>query len=298
MKRLSLISLAAALSVASTGCFTTWAGTRLAGKTGAWDEKVREENVPLPGVSERLVVALPLNAETFRLECHSMQNAKDAVYHTTYRYGSGWKKATGIMFLAEAALGAVLLATSANEKPGNVVLGGFLAADALGTGILFFAPRKEIYSREEKPVTTDIRSDCPDGLVLDIAGEQFPVDAAGRIGDIGNAAFDAWLEEGQPAPAPVPAPAQAGPYVPPAYGAPITQTAPATAAVTQAPSAPAAPLLISFQGKTQELGLGYIDRCVMNHARHPETAPCSSTNTLATAMFEVPVGTFGTVAAN
>jgi hypothetical protein len=202
------------------------------------------------------------------------------------------------MFLTEAALAAVLLATSANEKPGNVLIGGFLAADALGTGVLFFIPRKEVYSREEKPVTTDIRSDCPDGLVLDIAGEQFPVDAAGRIGDVGNAAFDAWLEEGLPAPAPTPAPAQAGAYVPPAYGAPITQTAPATAAVAQAPVALPAPLLISFQGKTQELGLGYIDRCVMNHARHPETAACTSTNTLATAMFEVPVGTFGTVATN
>ncbi|NVB84041.1 MAG: hypothetical protein HOV81_37040 [Kofleriaceae bacterium] len=283
----------------STGCFTTWATTRLAGKSAAWDEKVREETVPLPGISERLVVALPLNAETFRLECHSMQSAKDAVYRTAYRYGSGWKKGTAIMFLLEAAVGTALLATSANEKPGNVAIGAFFAADALGTGVLFFVPRKEIYRRDEKPVTTDIRSDCPDGLVLDIAGEQFPVDAAGRIGEIGNAAFDAWLEAGQPAPAPVPAPAQAGPYVPPAYGAPITQTAPMTAAVAQAPVALPGPLLISFQGKTQELGLGYIDRCVMNHARHPETAPCSSTtNTLATALFEVPVGTFGTVATN
>lgn len=229
-----------------------------------------------------------------------IQNAKDAVYHTAYRYGSGWKKATGIMFLAEAAVGAVLLATSANEKPGNVAIGAFLGADALGTGILFLIPRKEVYQRNEKSVTTELRDDCPDGLVLDIAGEPFPVDAAGHIGDIGEAAFDAWLEAGlPPPPAPAPAQTQAGPYVPPAYGAPITQTAPASAAaVAQAPSAAPGPLLLSFQGKTQELSLGYIDRCTLDHARHPEKQPCSSMSSLVTTMFEVAVGTFGNVATN
>lgn len=303
MKSMSITALVATLSVGGTGCFTSWAATRIAGAPGAWDEKVREENVPLPGISERLVVALPLDAEKFRLECHSIQNAKDAVYHTAFRYGPSWKKATGLMFLAEAAAGAALMLTYNPEKPGPAVIGGFLAADAVGTGILFLFPRKEVYRRDEKSVTTELRTDCPDGLVLDIAGEPFPVDAAGRIGEIGEAAFDAWLEAGlPPPPAPAPAPTQPGPYMPPAYGAPITQTAPTAAAVAQAPSAaPGAtgPLLLSFQGKTQELALGYIDRCTMNYARHPETAKsCSSTSTLVTTMFEVEVGTFGRVAAN
>jgi hypothetical protein len=289
--------------LSSTGCFTSWVTARIAGTPGAWDENVREEKVPLPGISERLVVALPLAADKLRLRCHSLQSAKDAIYHTAFRSGSGWKKATGLMFLAEAAVGAAFLLTYNPEKPGPAVLGGFMAADAVGTGVLFLFPRKEIYRRDEKAVTTELRTDCPEGLVLDIAGEPFPVDAAGRIGDIGEAALDAWLEAGLPtpaAPAPAPTPAQPEPYMPPAYGAPITQTAPTAAAAAATPSAaPGAtgPLLLSFQGKTQELVLGYIERCTLNQARHPEAArPCRSTNTLVTTMFEVEVGTFGTVA--
>lgn len=300
-RRATIATIATIATVtASSGCFTSWAGMRLGGNPGAWDENVREETVPLPGITERLVVALPLRSPTVEIECNSIQNGNDAIYHSAYRYGSGWKKATGIMFLAEAALGAVLLATDANTKPGNVVLGAFLAADGLGTGIIFFVPKKEIYRRDEKAVTTSIRGDCPDGLALDIAGESFPVDAAGHIGEVGDAAFDAWLEESQPA-APVASAGQvpqAGPYAPPAYGAPVTQTAPASAAAvaTAPPGAAPGPLLVSLDGKSQELGLGFIDRCVLNHVRHPETQPCSSTNTLVTAMFEVPVGTLGRVA--
>lgn len=296
MKSLSTIAVVLAASVASTGCFTTWVGTQAAGKPGAWDEKVREENVPLPGITERLLVSMPLATPSFKLECHSVQNAKDAVYHTAFRYGAGWKKATAIMFLAEAALASVMLLTYDKEKPGTAVVGGLLAVDALGTGVLFFVPRKEVYRRDEKAVTTELRTDCPDGLVVDIGGDQFPVDAAGRIGELGEAAFDAWLEAGQPvAVAPPQAQPQAGPYVPPAYGAPVTQAAPAVA-TAMAPPAPIAPLLVSFEGKTQEIGLGYSERCLAHHIRHPETPACAATTSTVTTMFEVPVGTFSRIA--
>jgi len=35
-------------------------------------------------------------------------------------------------------------------------------------------------------VITPLRSDCPDGLVLEIGGDSFPVNAAGRLGELGE----------------------------------------------------------------------------------------------------------------
>ena len=298
-RRSSLATIATVATVlSSSGCFTSWAGMRLGGKPGAWDEHVREETVPLPGISERLVVALPLRSPTFELECNSVQNGNDAVYHSAYRYGSGWKKATGIMFLAEAALGAVLLATEANTKPGNVVLGAFLAADGLGTGVLFFVPQEGgLPARRQGGDDLDPRRLPRRPRARHrrrvIPGRRCGPPRRGRRRRVRCVARGGSARRDRPAAA-----SARVPYAPPAYGAPVTQTAPTSAAAVAMapPGAAPGPLLVSFDGKSQELPLGYIDRCVLNHVRHPETPPCSSTNTLVTAMFEVPVGTLGRVA--
>lgn len=186
---------ALALCALLTGCATTWIGTQATGTQGAWDEHVREVSVPLPGVQERINVTFPVtNRGAFELQCSTFQRAKDVVHHSAYRYGKRWKLMTGIAALLEGTLGALYL-YSRDEKAEYWLYGGFLAADATITAALFFIPRKEIYNTREKPVLTEVRSDCPDGTTLSIGMERYPVDAAGRIGDIAEAALDAWMAE-------------------------------------------------------------------------------------------------------
>jgi hypothetical protein len=178
-----------------TGCATTWITTQATGTQGAWDEHVREVSVPLPGVQERINVTFPVASPgTFALTCTTFQRAKDVVHHSAYRYGRRWKIMSGLMALAEGALGAAYL-YARDEKPEHWLYGGFLATDAVVTAALFFIPRKEIYNTREKPVYTEVRSDCPDGTMLSIGMERYPVDAAGRIGEVAEAALDAWMKE-------------------------------------------------------------------------------------------------------
>lgn len=186
------------------GCATTWIGTQVTGTQRAWEEGVRETSVPLPGVQERINVRLPLGIvyeaqwvgtnRVFALTCSTDQRAKDIVYRSAFRYGKRWRIMSGIMALTEGALAAVFL-RSRDEKPEYWLYGGFLAADALVTTALFWIPRKEIYAKAERPVVTHVRSDCPDGMMLSIGADRFPVDAAGRIGEVAEAALDAWMSE-------------------------------------------------------------------------------------------------------
>lgn len=203
------------LALAASGCATTWAITQAADKPQAWDEGVREVRVPQPGIVERLTVTMPLatvyevpppaqpgqppaqpKALAFALACSTDQNAHDVVYHAAFRYGSRWKKGTAIAFLVEGAAAALIYATRDAAHPEDMLYAGFFGIDAIASGALFFAPRKEIYRRDDRPVTTHVRSDCPDGLELAIGGSTFPVDAAGKIGDVGEAALDQWMASG------------------------------------------------------------------------------------------------------
>lgn len=205
----ALITLTVAVQL--SGCATAWIATQAFGTQKTLDEGVREVSVPVAGVQERLAVSLPLVIEyaqpaaaasqpstapstplPFALSCRTEQRAKDVVYHSAFRYGKRWKWTSGIMVLVEGALAAVMLGT-ASDKPGYVLGGGFLAVDALVTTGLFFIPRKEIYRHEEQIAVTPVRSDCPEGMTLAIGGEKFPVDAAGKIGEVGEAALDAWM---------------------------------------------------------------------------------------------------------
>jgi hypothetical protein len=199
----------------ASGCATTWAVSQAVDRPQMWDEGVREVRVPEAGITERVSISMPLAieyepppwtpagqpppprvAKPFEITCSTDQDAHDAVYHSAFRYGSRWKKMTAIAFLTEAAAAALLYAAKTDDHPEDYVYAGFFAADALVTGALFFAPRKEIYRRDENPVTTHVRSDCPEGMSLAIAGSEYPVNAAGRLGELGEAALDQWMGSG------------------------------------------------------------------------------------------------------
>ncbi|MGE0403306.1 MAG: hypothetical protein AB7T06_41750 [Kofleriaceae bacterium] len=271
---------ACAIAVASSGCFTSWAITQGFGAQRILDEGVREQTVPLAGVEEKLAVSLPLDIQyeygpaapgtstrttqtrertelPFALTCSTKQYAQDRVYHSAFRYGSRWKKTAGVSFLLEAALGAALLMIDRNRgepEPGmaddrsGLVAGGFLAIDAVGTLAIFFIPRKEVFTVDDKAVMTPIREDCPEGLVLEIAGTSYPVDAAGRIGDVGEAALDEWMR-----------------------------------AADSAPGAPGAPgttgtLALTFGGRAMPLRVEARERCAWIRARQSSTAITGASN--------------------
>jgi hypothetical protein len=216
---MSMRALGALFAATCSGCFTTWTTTQLSGTQRVWDEGVREQAVPLDGVEERLAVEMPLNimhesppptttttaatipaepaapprALPFALTCVTTQRGQDEVYHSAFRYGKSWKKGAAIMFLVEGLSGSALLFLG-ERSTSDVVWGSFLAADAVGSAAIFFIPRKEIYRRDVVEVVTPIRDDCPAGLALEIDGEAYPVDAAGRIGEVGEAALDDWMQ--------------------------------------------------------------------------------------------------------
>ena len=124
---------------------------------------------------------------------HRSARPRDAVYHSAFRYGSRWRWAAAISFVVERATATALLLAADPQHPGDYLGGGFLAADAAVTAALLFAPRKEVYRKDEVAMTTHVRSDCPDGLALEIAGDSFPVDAAGRLGELGDTALGEWM---------------------------------------------------------------------------------------------------------
>lgn len=228
MSRESVV-LAATLALGGAGCFASWGAVQIANGAHILEEGAREVTVPLPGVQERLAVSLPLAIELdypaspasasattktttattttatagspaaqptpreFELQCETRQHARNNVHRSAFRYGKKWKYATATMFLIEAAV-ATASYFGDRENPQNQLTAGVLALDAIGTAALFFAPRKEIYRTEIRNVSDRVRTDCPDGLTLDIGGEVYPIDAAGRIGELGVAALDAWMQ--------------------------------------------------------------------------------------------------------
>ncbi len=276
MKRrgpLAIAAIAALGATSTTGCFTTWVAVRAAGYSGAVDEGVREQRVPLPGLEEKLVVSLApekITASGFSFSCSANQVGRDAQYRAAYRYGSGFKKGVAIMFIAEAAMSAVFLLTEPKDpanKPLQVAGGVFFGIDAIGTAALFFVPRRELYGRTELAVETPIRSVCPEGVMVEIASETFPLNALGELGELGSAAFDQWM------------------------------------------SRPNGSLVVTFAGRSAMIDVTDADRCVWQRARSATlpaaTAPPSATSyasacgtvahTLA-AVIDLPVGTLGPVA--
>ncbi|MBX3158063.1 MAG: hypothetical protein KF773_18995 [Deltaproteobacteria bacterium] len=202
-------AVAVALAVAGGGCFTSWAITQAVGGQRILDEKTRSEAVPIPGVKEELRVRLPLREELlvtpagsleaprplpFALDCRTNQFARDQVHRVAFRYGSTWKKIAVMMLVIEAGIAASVYLGN-DQDPGAQVVAGFFAADALASGVLALAPRKDVSGSETVPRTSPIRDDCPEGLELAIGGERYPVDAAGGVGEVGFAAIDGWMQQ-------------------------------------------------------------------------------------------------------
>ena len=217
MRSAGVSGLGLALALASSGCFTSFVAVQASGHPEILDESVRESAVPLGGPREELHVRMPLAIEydaptpapattggtgatpsapavarPFQLSCTVTQRGQDTVYHAAFRYGHTWKWATAIMFAVEAGAAALTYASNSSD-PGTQLGAALLAADAIGTGVIAFAPREEIYRSEVKPVDTLVRTDCPDGLALDVGGEPFAVDAAGRLGELGTTALADWM---------------------------------------------------------------------------------------------------------
>jgi hypothetical protein len=186
------LALCLALAIATTGCFSTWVGLQATGHPGAVDENVREERVPQPGVREHLAVTLGNDGH---FKCAATQTATDVVYHSGYRYGSRWKKGAALMFITEAALATALYFSNPDDpskRASYLAAAGFLALDAVGTGVIAFIPRKEIYREQSVAVSTPVRDACPEGLSVQIAAETYPIDAAGAVGELGEAALAEW----------------------------------------------------------------------------------------------------------
>ena len=259
-------SLALAMTLASSGCFTSWAITEGAGDQKLLDEGVHESLVPVAGARELLEVRLPLAVQyvppaaagtstgptektPLALVCQVTQHGDDTVYHAAFRYGRTWKKTAAVFFVLEATAAALIYASDTKD-PGTQLAAAVVALDALGTGIIGFAPRKEVYRTELRPEVTVVRQDCPDGLELDVAGETFPVDAAGRVGDLGEAALDEWMR------------------------------------------APRAPLQVTLAGQAMALPIGGNEVCTWNAARRPG-APCAryQPRVDVAATLAVPLGT-------
>jgi hypothetical protein len=264
-------------ALATSGCFTGWVTTQAVGGAKFLDEGARDETVPQGGVEERLAVSIPLAIDydyapaaagtspstpqqrdrterPFALTCSTRQYGQDRVYHSAFRYGSKWKKTTAVSFFIEAALGATFLLIdryrgtddpmTANDRTGLLV-GGFFALDAIGTAAIFFIPRKEVFTVEDKAVMTPIRDDCPEGLVLEIAGTSFPVDALGGIGELGEVALDEWMRASD--------------------------------------GAPGGALALTFEGRAMPLRVDTREKCAWVRAREGTNAPSASASTASAA---------------
>jgi hypothetical protein len=99
------------------------------------------------------------------------------------------------MFITEAALATAFYFSNPDDpaKRLSYLAGaGFFALDAVGTGVIAFIPRKEVYREQSVAVTTPVRDACPEGLSVQIAGETYPIDAAGRVGELADAALAEW----------------------------------------------------------------------------------------------------------
>lgn len=204
------IGVVLAFALASSGCAFTWGASQLGTGKPPMDENARSESVPMPGVLESLNVELfyagrpvvrqyssassaqpagppapptPLDTE-FVVGCQVVQTGQEKVYRAATQYGKRWKYSTAIMFVLEGALAAAYILS--DESKAHQKIGGYLlAADAVGTGALFFMPSRDVYENSIKPTTTPVRSDCPEGLSIELAGRQVAVAANGKIGAFG-----------------------------------------------------------------------------------------------------------------
>ncbi|MCP4448488.1 MAG: hypothetical protein GY811_24570 [Myxococcales bacterium] len=209
MRAMAMTALCLAL-VSASGCATSWAIN--GGKP--FEEKVRKEIVPEGSVDETLHITLfpagaPIAAGTAQastaqastaqprggtvathttlrnipsLQCRLSQSG-DETEHRSYRlYGSTWKKTAALAFVAEAALAAAYLLKS-DPEVADTAFGAYMAADALGTGVLAFFPRRDRFRSTRSRESLDIHQLCPPGLNIEVAGRRISVDRNGKLED-------------------------------------------------------------------------------------------------------------------
>ena len=195
MKPLLALALAAQLS----GCATSWFIVQGTGTQSSLDEDNHEVSVPQPDFTEHLSVRMPVatayqmtpgvnggpavrGAELpFKFACSRTQIGQNQLVRHSYRYGSRWKKTAIIAVLLEGAISALGLLSASQDKPDGYLYGGYFALDALLTLPLIFIPRKEISAESRVTVTTPLDDSCPEGLAVELAGQSYPINAAGRV---------------------------------------------------------------------------------------------------------------------
>jgi hypothetical protein len=156
------------------------------------------ETVPLPGVTEHLLVTLDLGfvpggAATprppgLRATCAVSQTGRETVYTAATDYGSKFKIFAAVSLVLEAGAAAAYLLRTAPSAD-QIAAGSFLAADAAATGVLLLVPKRERYERSERQATIPIRGDCPDGLTVELDGQPVAVGPGGGIDDDGQRLF-------------------------------------------------------------------------------------------------------------
>lgn len=210
-----MMRMLAVLALVS-GCATTWGIGQAAGVSLAPLEQRRDVRVPHGGLTEQLRVSIattpaapatsttaatpttpvtsttPTTPAPVQITCTTEQLGASTRYTAAFRYGKSWKLATGLMFVAEALVATAFALEARDGKPVDWIGAGYFGADALATAGIFFIPKKSVVETSEEHDALAVATGCPDGLVLAIGGDTFPIDAAGRIGALGDAAYAAF----------------------------------------------------------------------------------------------------------
>lgn len=196
-----------------SACATTWGISQATLGRPPFDENVRKETVPIAGVREQLDLVIDLASRPaastaqpgahppatsgdpgLGISCRVTQNGKETLYRSSTRYGTKWKYLAAASALLEGAIAASSLLKE--EPTAQDTLGGwFLAGDAIGSAILAVIPSRDVYKNSIEATSTLVRSDCPEGVALEVGGRVIPIDATGALGDIGNSVVRTHLEQ-------------------------------------------------------------------------------------------------------
>jgi hypothetical protein len=176
--------LAAVALLGSSGCATTWAAIQIAGgKTYSTDG--HETSVTAAGDPEQKLGVEVRSVSPLALGCTLEVRRHEHVRETWHRWGTGWKVVGGAAFVVEGLIGAAGLASPiVRSDRDEVAAYGYLALDALATGILLLALSPEATTTESdvaRPWST--QASCPDGLSIHAGDGAVTVDRAGRLPD-------------------------------------------------------------------------------------------------------------------
>lgn len=186
------------LALAGSGCAATWAMSEYFHGRPSLESDEENGTVPVAGVTERVEVKGVLASEGLQLDCQVTQKGTELRYHAATHYGTTWKLLTALAFVVEGGIVALNLREGV-KSPGAWVAVGGMGVDALGTGILFFAPERRVFERAPHEELVTVRDTCPSGLALEAAGRPLALDAEGRADEPGQKAIDEQMAAPSPA---------------------------------------------------------------------------------------------------